>query len=582
MFELLLPMIERLGIIVMVAFIITRFRFSRAMVDRKDVDRRQQYSAILFFGVFGIIGTYTGITFNTESAEFGNWVTGLAESEAIANSRVIGIITAGLLGGYKVGIGAGIIAGVHRYALGGFTAVACGISAIVAGILSGFFHKKTKPLKWSTALFVGSLAETVQMGIILLVARPFSQAMDLVGEIGIPMIIANGVGSALFLLIIRNVLNEEEKAGALQAQKALKLAESTIAHLRKGLNRTSANQVCEIIYKEVNASAVSITDKDQILAHAGMADDHHKPGHSIQTKATREVIATGEMIVVGHEEIHCNVSGCPLGAAVIAPLKQRQQVVGTLKFYVHSEKAITNVMLELVQGLSALLGQQLEIAEAEKAHQLAKEAEVKALQAQINPHFLFNSLNVIVSLIRSKPDMARSLLIALSKFFRQNLSATTKTWTTLEEELKHVKAYLLIEETRFVDKLHITYEVDQDALHLKIAPLTLQPLVENCIKHGLKDKQADCEITISVKKHQSGAQVAIRDNGSGISADVVDVLGKQKMDSGQGTGIGMYNVNRRLVQMHGERAALNVESGGLEGTEISFFLPEEREDGHHE
>ena len=573
MFELFLPMLERLGIIVTVAFIITRFRFFRELIDRKTLNRPQRYMAIGFFGLFGIIGTYTGITYNISTLEFGSWAYELGESEAIANSRVIGIVAAGLFGGYRIGIGAGLIAGLHRFSLGGFTGFACGISAVVAGVIAGLFHKKDQPLKLKTALLVGGLAEMVQMGIILGVASPFSQAWGLVQEIGVPMILANGLGSALFLLIIRNVLNEEEKAGAIQAQKALKLAESTISYLRKGLTERSAKNVCQIIYDEVQVSAISMTNDHKILAHVGLADDHHQVGEHIQTSATRTVIEKGEMVVAGHDDIDCQHPDCPLGAAVIAPLKRRKEVVGTLKFYVRSEKEVSNVLLELIQGLSALLGQQLEIAEAEKAQELAREAEVKALQAQVNPHFLFNSLNVMVSLIRTEPDRARSLLIALSKFFRQNLGATTKTWTSLDEEVKHVKSYLLIEETRFVDKLHVTYDIDEDALGARIAPLTLQPLVENCIKHGIKDQDGDCEITIRIKTEGDMVRISVIDNGSGIDPERITSLGDQEVDSKEGTGLGLFNVNKRLEHMHGSSAKMQIESTKGQGTNISFVIP---------
>src|SRR5690606_9255286 len=130
---------------------------------------------------------------------------------------------------------------------------------------------------------------------------------------------------------------------------------------------------------------------------------------------------------------------------------------GTLKFYFRSEREITNLAMELISGLSLLLSNQLEIAEADKAYQLAKEAEIKALQAQISPHFLFNSMNTIISLIRIDPGKARKLLVSLSHFLRQNLSATTVSMTTLEQELRHMKAYLEIEETRFVDKLQVIF-----------------------------------------------------------------------------------------------------------------------------
>ncbi|MFE5278725.1 LytS/YhcK type 5TM receptor domain-containing protein, partial [Bacillus cereus] len=146
MFELLITMVERLGILVMIAFILTRFRFSRDMIYQEQLHRKQQITAILFFGFFGIIGTYSGLTLSVNSLQFDPWATELTADEAIANSRVVGIVIAGLLGGYKVGIGAGLIAGIHRFTLGGFTAISCGLAAIVAGIISGAFHKRNKRL----------------------------------------------------------------------------------------------------------------------------------------------------------------------------------------------------------------------------------------------------------------------------------------------------------------------------------------------------------------------------------------------------------------------------------------------------
>ncbi|MFC0270779.1 LytS/YhcK type 5TM receptor domain-containing protein [Metabacillus herbersteinensis] len=574
MFVLLLTMLERLGIIVTVAFLMTRFRFFRHMIDRYEISRKQQYMAILFFGSFGIIGTYSGITFDTNSLNYDRWAYALSTDEAIANSRVIGIIIAGLLGGYKVGIGAGLIAGIHRFSLGGFTALSCGVSAVLAGVIAGFFYRKRARLNLSTAFFVGALAESIQMLVILIVSKPFDKAVSLVEEIGVPMIVANGLGSAIFLLIIRNVLNEEEKVGALQAQKALRLAESTLAYLRKGLSRQSAQAVCELIHKEVDASAISMTDQEKILAFVGLADDHHQANRAIQTSVTRKVLDEGRLVIAKPEDIQCILPNCPLGAAVIAPLKRRDETIGTLKFYFRSEKEISNVVLELISGLSSLLSNQLEIAETDHAYQLAKEAEIKALQAQVSPHFLFNSLNIIVSLIRTQPALARKLLLSLSHFFRQNLSGTTKTWTTLEEELQHVRAYLSIEEARFVDKLAVEYEIDKNLLLKKIPPLTLQPLVENAVKHGIKDKETNCKIKITLKKVRGSSVIMVEDNGNGIALDRLSQITHEIVSSEEGTGFGLYNVNRRLVMMLGEESALRIRSSVNEGTSVSFVLKE--------
>jgi two-component system, LytTR family, sensor histidine kinase LytS len=575
MIELFLTMLERLGIIVTIAFVLTRFRFFREMIYKEKLGRIQQYAAILFFGFFGIIGTYSGVTFDTYSQEFNIIIStaGLGSDEAIANSRVIGVIMAGLLGGYKVGIGAGLIAGIHRFTLGGFTAMACGLAAILAGIISGAFHRKNIQDRLLTTFWVGAMAEMVQMLIILIVSKPFEKALHLVETIGVPMILANGVGSALFLLIIKSVINEEDKAGALQAQKTLRIANQTLGYLRKGMDMDSAEAVCQILHKEINSSAVSMTNQTNILAHVGVGDDHHRPNSPIQTSITRDVIRSGEIVVASDQSIHCQYISCPLSAVVIAPLKQRAETIGTMKFYFQSEKEITNVNIELISGLSVLLSNQLEIAEADKAFQLAKEAEIKALQAQISPHFLFNSLNTIVSLVRIEPMKARKLLVSLSHFLRQNLAGTTESLTTLEQELKHVRAYLEIEEVRFVDRLLIEYNIADDALLTKIPPLTLQPIVENAVKHGIKDKSRDCVIKITIQKKESAILVSVEDNGQGISTERIEQLGTHRISSDTGTGIGLYNVNKRLTMMFGAKAALKIESELNEGTKISFIIP---------
>lgn len=574
MFELLLTMLERLGIIVTVAFIMTRLPFFRQLINRQQIGRYQQFYAVLFFGFFGIIGTYTGLTFSTETLGFNRWITELNQTEAIANSRVIGIVMAGLLGGYKVGIGAGLIAGIHRMSLGGFTAFSCGFSAIIAGLLAGFIRSKYKGKRISVrvALLTGALAEGIQMGIILIGSQPFERALSLVQSIGLPMILANGVGSALFFLIILAVINEEEKVGAVQAQKALSLAENTLTHLRKGLNTKSAEETCKIIYNEVNASAVAMTDKEQILAHVGIGNDHHRPHSPIQTYSTKQVLKLGDLLVAGKSDIQCQEATCPLGAVVIAPLKKREKTVGTLKFYFSSEKDIDNVVIQLIKGLSSLMSHQLEISDAERASKLAKEAEIKALQAQISPHFLFNSLNVIISLIRTDPKKARKLLISLSRFFRQNLTATTEKWTTLQDELKHVQAYLSVEEARFVDRLTVNYSVEESALPYFVPPLSLQPIVENAVKHGLKDVNEDCQINIRIKEISSDILISISDNGVGMSKDQTSILGGDLVSSSTGTGLGLYNINKRLTMMFGSESKLHFYSAPEEGTTVSFRI----------
>ncbi|MFU0789889.1 sensor histidine kinase [Virgibacillus proomii] len=578
MFDLLVLMLERLGIIVMLAFLLTRFRFFRNLMSPRTLSHSQQYKAMLFFGLFGIIGTYTGLIFNSATSDIERWRIGIEPDEAIANFRVIGVVVAGLLGGYKIGFGAGVIAGVHRFMLGGYTALSCGLATIIAGVFSGYFHKKQSYNSLPKVFTITASAEIIQMLLILLLSRPIEKNIPLVEVIGLPMVLANGLGGALFILIIQMVANEKDRISAHQAQLTLRIADMTLAHLRKGLDYHTAQAVCNILYREMNAIAVSMTDDKEILAHVGLGDDHHTQASSIQTQVTRDTIQSGELTVAASEQIHCSHEDCPLKAVVIAPLKQGEKTIGTLKFYYHSKNEINTVVKEMMSGLAKLLSNQLEIARAEQALQLARESEINALQAQIRPHFLFNTLNTITSLIRIDPMKARKLLVSLSNFLRNNLTVTTDKETTIEQELKHVQAYLDIELTRFYDRLHVDYNIDESCLQETIPPLILQPIVENAMKHGLRDKATNCHIEIQVKRKHKQIHISVIDNGKGMDPAYVKQIGNHVIHSKSGTGMALYNINRRLDMKFGEQAKLQIHSNLGEGTEVSFIIPaKERE-----
>lgn len=575
--ELFIIMLERLGIIVMVAFVMTRIPFFRRLIDDPDVTLFQRISVTLLFGFFGIIGTYTGVVVSTgEEASYMMWLTDLAQDEAIANSRVMGIVVAGILGGWKVGLGAGLIAGGHRFLLGGFTGLACGLSAIIAGLLSGIAHryvKKGANISLPLTFFIGALSETIQMAVILLVAKPYEQSLALVELIGFPMIVANGVGAAVFVLIIRSVIKEEEKMAAVQSGRALSIAEHTITYMRQGLTQDSANQTCEILLKEVNASAVSMTDRETILCYLGNGSEIYLAGSQIKTDATKQVLETGETFIGIQKEIrdHDHLPA-EIKAAMIVPLKQKDDIVGTLKFYFRSEKEITALEKELIQGLARLLSSQLELAKVEELKKIARETEIKALQAQVSPHFLFNTINIIVSMIRTDPERARKLLLSLSNFFRQNLAGTNKAWSSLEDEVKQIKSYLEIQEARFSGELELDWDVDETLLHLQVPTLTMQPLVENAIKHGRGSSNEPLKITIVIKKESNIPFVSIEDNGKGISNERLSTLTKQPIQSEKGAGIGLYNVHRRLSDMLSPNSGLKIVSEPFKRTIISFSL----------
>jgi two-component system sensor histidine kinase LytS len=563
MLNLLIHLLERLGIFAVAFILIMRFEIIKKLLTGK-ASRYERLFLSFLFGLFGIAGTYMGVPVQN----------------AIANSRVVGVALGGILGGPLVGVAAGIIAGGHRYLIdiGGFTAVACGIATVVEGFAGGIIYHwiKKKPFDATAAFITGVAVETLQMLILLAMARPFPAAVNLVSVIGFPMILANSVGLALFVELVASVSREKEQFAASQAQTALHIALRTLPFLRSGLNKASASETARIILEMTDLDAVAITNQSEILAHRGAEEDHHTPGLPLLTASTRAALASGTITTpLTRGEIGCTHSRCRLGSAIIVPLKKLDRTVGALKLYRLKENGITPLDMELANGLAHLFSNQLEISEVEEQRKMVKDAEIKALQAQINPHFLFNALNTILSYTRTSPATASDLLVKLADFFRKNINPGNEN-VSLATELEHCKAYIAIETARFEERIRITYDVDEGVLHCKLPPLILQPIVENALKHGILPREDGGEVTIGAHKENGKVRIVVKDNGVGIAPGKLAILfsdGTQAYPL-TGAGIALKNVNARLVALYGPPHALSVESEVGMGTTVSFLVPQ--------
>ncbi|NHM27592.1 GAF domain-containing protein [Desulfofundulus sp. TPOSR] len=327
--SLALTLAYRLSMVATAAFILSRMPALGRILSRQ-LTPRDKLLLTLALGGMGIVGTYAAVPIHG----------------ALANSRVVGVMVAGLLGGPLVGAGAGLIAGIHRYLLGGFTAFSCALAAVAEGALGGLVqhYYRRGPIPWHVALLAGLAGETLQMAIILATARPFGEAWALVQIIGPPMIIVNSIGVAIFMVIVKTAAEQRERIAACQAQQALRIATQTLPFLRHGLNRESAEQTARIIYNSVKLAAVAITNGQEILAHVGRGDDHHHPGTPILTSATLKALATGEVQVAQtRDEIGCQEKNCRLASAVVVPLKRREVTIGTLKLYHDRAEAVERV-----------------------------------------------------------------------------------------------------------------------------------------------------------------------------------------------------------------------------------------------
>ncbi|MEW6447239.1 MAG: histidine kinase [Bacillota bacterium] len=384
-----------------------------------------------------------------------------------------------------------------------------------------------------------------------------------------------GANSIILFFVLRRERHEKItfRMDSHTIDPTLKIADAALPYMRHGLNEETAHKTAEIIQRIGDVPAVAITDRERILAFLGPGCEKHPPGRGIVTHATKRVISTGEIKIVERKsDFQCPVKDCqcPLGAVVIVPLKCREQVVGTLKLYRTEEGPLPQAMVNLAIGIAQLLGIQMELAELDRQAQLVTKAELDALRAQINPHFLFNTLNTIVMFSRTNPVTARRLLIRLASFFRHALKSTGH-FSTLREEMECVNTYLVLEKARFRDKLRVVRSVDKALLDYQVPVLTLQPLVENAIKHGIMPKVGPGTVRVTVRRAGDEMAVEIADDGVGIPPDVMPKLFTPGF--GSGSGVGLSNVNERLKGLFGLDYGLQITSEQNVGTVVKFRIP---------
>ncbi|MBP1157619.1 two-component system sensor histidine kinase LytS [Paenibacillus sp. PvR052] len=572
--QLLLVLFERMGMLLILMFTLTRIPLFRNILDR-DIDVRTGTVFALLFGLIGIAGTYSGVVVSPGVIDSTFWVSALASDEIMAHSALIGVVMAGLLGGAYVGAGAGLLAGLHAYLLGGLAgpsyAVSTPLIGLLAGLVARFFHEERiiAPIK---AMFIGVFAPILQMGILLVFTTSSQTAIELVNQIGVPMVIANSIGIAIFVAMIQVALNEEERAAAFETQRALTIAEMVLPHLKEGLTYTTAEATASILMRELQADAVAVTDTQRILAHAGIGTSRHVPGEPLATELSKRAIRTGEIQMAMHrDELQPHHEA--LGAALIVPFNQSGQTAGLIKIYFRSSKQIRKVEEEFAHGFSRLISSQLTIALAEKLEALMKDAELRALQAQINPHFLFNTLNSIVTLIRIDPDNARHVTVQLGQFMRTSLKITQSPLIPLYQEVEHLNTYLAIIRIRFADQLKVECSAEPGLEMVQIPPSTLQPLVENSIQHGLKKKASGGWVRIELKREGEMVRIVVEDNGSGIREDFLDKLGTAPMSGSGSTGLGVHNVNQRLISLLGPDSSLTFGNRSEGGVRVTLAIP---------
>lgn len=273
-----------------------------------------------------------------------------------------------------------------------------------------------------------------------------------------------------------------------------------------------------------------------------------------------------------------------ISASIYIPIKKLHDVTTTITGK-DLQALVTNhnvdEITELGISFNIMTGQIRELLNAKiREQENLKKAELRALQAQINPHFLYNTLDTIVWLAEAnKPDQVIEIVKALSSFFRIALSKG-KDWISLQQEVEHVRSYLAIQKMRYRDILEYEIEVEEELLDSMILKLTLQPLVENALYHGIKTKRDGGKIVVRAKRMgKDKVLLAVQDDGVGFTpyklAQIQEVLTEDSSETTMGEGgFGLENVHKRIQLYYGKQYGLFIQSQYRGGTQVSVIIPQ--------
>ena len=408
-----------------------------------------------------------------------------------------------------------------------------------------------------------------------------------IGSRNLMMAMIAGGGLAVLIVIAGSFLLVPDNMRSQETERMLRLASVTLVHLRAGLDQVSCRAVCQLLLPETQAAAIAMTDTERTLAYVGKRVSLFGTG-SPNSEPTLEVIESKRiqtfvgldrlewMEVTGiDEDIEQSRHVRAYPAAIFVPLVVLDETVGVLKLYYQQASEVDRTQMAIARGLADLLSTQLTVSELDRQAELTARAEVKALQAQINPHFLFNTLNTIAALTRTDPVQARDLLREFSAFYRRTLE-NSQSLVPLAVELEQTQRYLHIEKARFgEDRIIENLSIEEGCGEVLVPGFIVQPIVENAVRHAMTE-DGPLHIDIQVVTDGNDILVAVADDGLGMDEEVAKRLlegSSQEAKGGpKGTGIALRNVAERLELYYGVGSGVEVISRPGEGTCVTLRL----------
>ncbi|MGB3370523.1 MAG: histidine kinase [Rhodococcus sp. (in: high G+C Gram-positive bacteria)] len=358
----------------------------------------------------------------------------------------------------------------------------------------------------------------------------------------------------------RDLTTPEERA----VHATLHTASMAARPLRRGLDPESAAEAAPHLRALTGGDALGIADADaELLTWNGPYDELID---TFTAAAKRAVDGERRVLLLG-----------PLGnddavrALIAQPLLVEDVgVVGVIGVVTRSVPGPG--MLGAITEVARYACGQIELAELDASRARLDRAEVRALRAQISPHFIYNALGTIASFVRTDPDRARELVLEFADFTRYSFRNTGE-FTVLADELRNIDRYLTLERARFGDSLQVTLQVAPEVLNVALPFLALQPLVENAVRHGLSGRAGGGTITIVAADEGTDCLISVEDDGVGMDPDL---LRSGTLDSEEAAHVGLSNVDDRLRAAFGNDYGLVVDTALGSGTKVSMRVPKFR------
>ena len=407
-----------------------------------------------------------------------------------------------------------------------------------------------------------------------------------IGARNLTAAMAAGGGLSVVIVLGGGMLLMPDNMRSRATERLLRVASLTLVHMREGLTPQGCYSVCTILLPETHASAIAMSDDTHTLAYVGERVSLFGAG-TLNSDPTREVLASKRAQtftgldkldweeVVSLEEGSLPQRSTPYPVGIFVPLVVGERSVGTLKLFYQHGRDLDSTEMAIARGLGDLLSSQLTVSELDRQAELTARAEVKALQAQINPHFLFNTLNTIAALTRTDPAKARDLLREFAVFYRRTLESSQDA-IPLSAELEQTRRYLHIEKARFgEDRIIESESVEEGCGDILVPGFIVQPIVENAVRHAMNDEGA-LHIDVQVVTDGRDVLIAVIDDGVGMDEEVAAKLlsgsSQESSSSSKGTGIALRNVAERLELYYGVGSGVEILSRPDEGTCVTLRL----------